>query len=53
MMCKGGLLTVLCSDRLIDAIPGTYDEVKGKKYEGVNRSVVFLTDLNEFVANVL
>jgi hypothetical protein len=29
-----------CSDRLIDAIPGTYDEVKGKKYEGINRSVV-------------
>lgn len=30
---------VTCSDRLIDAIPGTYDEVKGKKYEGVNRLV--------------
>ena len=24
-------------DRFIDAIPGTYDEVKGKKYEGINR----------------
>jgi hypothetical protein len=28
------------SDRLIDAIPGTYDEVKGKKYEGINRLVI-------------
>ena len=24
-------------DRFIDAIPGTYDEAKGKKYEGINR----------------
>lgn len=25
------------SDREIDAIPGTYDDVKGKKYPAVNR----------------
>lgn len=24
-------------DRFIDAIPGTYDDLKGKKYEGINR----------------
>jgi hypothetical protein len=27
------------SDREIDAIPGTYDDVKGKKYPAVNRQV--------------
>jgi hypothetical protein len=47
-MCEvGGFLLTdsaffFCSDRFIDAIPGTYDEAGGKKYEGVNRSVVIL-----------
>jgi hypothetical protein len=31
------LLTACNSDRLIDAIPGTYDDVNGKKYPAVNR----------------
>jgi hypothetical protein len=31
------LADVLQSDRTIDAIPGTYDDVKGKKYPAVNR----------------
>jgi hypothetical protein len=33
------LLTLANSDRTIDAIPGTYDDVKGKKYPAVNRRV--------------
>jgi hypothetical protein len=33
------LLTLEHSDREIDAIPGTYDDVKGKKYPAVNRQV--------------
>ena len=37
-----GTLTGMCSDRLIDAIPGTYDDVKGKKYEAINRLVTLL-----------
>jgi hypothetical protein len=43
------------SDRLIDAIPGTYDDVKGKKYEAINRSVIALMvfgDKQLWVANV-
>jgi len=51
MMCEvGGFLLTdgaffFCSDRFIDAIPGTYDEAEGKKYEGVNRLVMRLHSL--------
>ena len=43
MGCFGWLADeVACSDRLIDAIPGTYDDVKGKKYEAINRLVTLV-----------
>jgi hypothetical protein len=36
----GGTFADACkSDREIDAIPGTYDDAKGKKYPAVNRQV--------------